>query len=108
LRLARFVKTVSSVSANVILYTTDYCPYCHQAKRLLTRKRVPFTEINVESRPDLRSFLISASGQRTVPQVFINGQSVGGFSDIAALDRRGELDRLLAAPPPADLAPLPT
>jgi glutaredoxin 3 len=108
LRLARFVKTVSSVPANVVLYTTEYCSYCHQAKRLLTRKRVAFTEVPVEGRPDLRSFLISASGQRTVPQIFINGRSVGGFSDIAALDRRGELDRLLAAPPPEDLAPLPT
>ena len=96
------------MTASVVIYTTTYCPYCHQAKQLLSRKGALFNEINVEDRPDLRSFLVSAAGQRTVPQVFINGQSVGGFSDIAALDRRGELDRLLAAPPPADLAALPT
>ncbi len=96
------------MAANVIIYTTDYCPYCHQAKNLLKRKKAAFTEVNVEHRPDLRSFLVQASRQRTVPQVFINGQSVGGFSDIAALDRKGELDRLLAAPPPADMPSLPT
>lgn len=102
------MKTVSSVSAHVVVYTTGYCPYCHQAKRLLRQKGVEFTEINVEERPELRSFLISASGQRTVPQIFINGESVGGFSDIAALDRRGELDRRLAVPPPADFKAPPT
>jgi glutaredoxin 3 len=87
------------VAARVIIYTTNYCPYCVQAKRLLTRKNVAFTEINVEERPDLRKFLVEASGQRTVPQIFINGRSVGGYSDIAVLERKGELDRLLAAPP---------
>jgi glutaredoxin 3 len=97
-----------TVPARVTIYTTDYCPYCHQAKRLLKQKGAQFTEINVESRPDLRSYLVSASGQRTVPQVFINGRSVGGFSDISALDRKGELDRLLAVSPPVDLPALPT
>jgi glutaredoxin 3 len=96
------------VSARIIIYTTEYCPYCHQAKRLLTQKKAAFTEVDVGDRPDLRSFLTSASGQSTVPQVFINGESVGGFTDIAALDRRGELDRLIAASPPAGLEALPT
>jgi glutaredoxin 3 len=96
------------MSARVLIYTTAYCGYCKMAKELLTRKKVDFTEVRVENRTDLRSFLVSASGQRTVPQVFINGQSVGGFSDITALDRRGELDRLLALSPPPDLPALPT
>jgi glutaredoxin 3 len=99
---------MSGVSARVVIYTTASCPYCLDAKQLLDEKKVDFKEIRVEGRRDLRSFLISASGQRTVPQVFINGQSVGGFSDIATLDRRGELDRLLTTPPPADLPGLPT
>ena len=64
--------------ASVTLYTTAWCPYCHRVKRLLAAKKAPFTEINVEGRPDLRSFLRSASGQHTVPQVFINGAPMGG------------------------------
>lgn len=99
---------MSGVSARVVIYTTASCPYCLDAKELLAEKKVDFKEIRVEGRPDLRSFLMSTSGQHTVPQVFINGQSVGGCSDIAALDRQGELDRLLAIPPPADLSALPT
>ena len=94
--------------AQVTLYTTAWCPFCHKAKRLLHEKKAKFTEIDVDDRPDLRSFLWSVSGQRTVPQVFINGESIGGYTELAALDRRGNLDRLLAAPPPADLPALPT
>jgi glutaredoxin 3 len=95
------------VSADVTIYTTDYCPYCVRAKDLLGRKQVPFKEVRVDSRSDLRSWLVSASGQRTVPQIFINGQSVGGFTELADLDRRGELDRRLAEAPEKDAAPLP-
>jgi glutaredoxin 3 len=95
------------VSAEVFVYTTGYCPYCVQAKRLLSKKKAPFTEVGVDDRADLRSWLASASGQRTVPQVFINGKSVGGFSDLDALDRKGDLDRLLAESPAAGAAALP-
>ena len=95
------------MNANVIVYTTAYCPYCSMAKQLLGQKKAPFTEVNVESRPDLRSWLRSASGQSTVPQVFINGRSVGGFSDLSELDDEGELDRLLAEAPAKDAPPLP-
>src|ERR1700722_6358944 len=91
--------------AQVSLYTTDYCPYCTRAKALLGTKNVPFTEVAVDERPDLRSWLISASGQRTVPQIFINGRSVGGFSELAELDKKGALDRLLGGAP-AGGAPL--
>jgi glutaredoxin 3 len=83
--------------ADVLIYTTEYCPYCVRAKSLLRSKGVSFTEIDVSDRPDLREWLLSASKQRTVPQVFINGHSVGGFTDIAALDRKGALAPLLAA-----------
>ena len=95
------------MSADVRIYTTDYCPYCTRAKGLLTKKKVAFTEVNVEEKPEVRSWLVSASGQRTVPQVFINGQSVGGFSDIAELDRKGRLDALLAEPPSPTAVALP-
>jgi glutaredoxin 3 len=84
--------------ADIVIYTTPYCPYCLQAKALLSNKRVAFTEIDVEDRPDLRHWLAQASGQRTVPQLFINGQSVGGYTDVAELEHAGELDALLAAP----------
>ena len=94
--------------AEVLVYTTDYCPYCIRAKALLTKKRAPFVEVNVERRQEIRTWLVTASGQRTVPQIFINGRPVGGFSDIAELDRRGELDPLLAAAPTADQPKLPT
>src|SRR4051812_8953589 len=97
LRLASVLVREKSVPvpAKVIIYTTPWCGFCHRAKQLLAQKNAAFTEIDVEDRPDLRSFLASTSGQRTVPQVFINGEPVGGFTDIAELDEQGELDRLL-------------
>jgi glutaredoxin 3 len=93
------------MAANVRVYTTTYCPYCARAKALLGQKRVPFTEVDCTERPDLRSWLVEASKQQTVPQIFINGRPVGGFSDIAALEKAGKLDALLAAPPSPDDPP---
>jgi glutaredoxin 3 len=95
------------VSAKVTVYTTDYCPYCVRAKDLLKRKHVAFDEVNVETRDDLRSWLVSASGQRTVPQIFINGASVGGFTELAALDKKGLLDPMLAETAAPDAPRLP-
>ena len=82
---------------NVVVYTTKVCPYCIQAKALLKKKGVAFSEIDVSNDPEKRTWLVSATGQRTVPQIFINDQPIGGFDDMAALNRKGELDRLLAA-----------
>ena len=65
----------------------------------MRKKGVSFQEVNVEDRPDLRSWLVERTRQRTVPQVFINGQAVGGFVDLAALDRAGTLDGLLERAP---------
>jgi glutaredoxin 3 len=96
-----------TASADVRIYVTSWCPYCVQAKRLLQKKGAAFKEIDVEDRDDLRSWLISASGQRTVPQIFINGKSMGGFSDIDALDRQGKLDPLLAEAAGPEAAGLP-
>lgn len=95
------------MGADVTIYVTAYCGFCARAKRLLTEKRVRFAEIDVEGRDDLRAWLRRVSGQRTVPQVFINGQGVGGFTDIAALDDAGELDPLLEKAPDADAPPMP-
>lgn len=94
-------------AAEVTIYTTTYCGYCAMAKRLLAQKQVQFTEINVEGRDDLRAWLVEASGQRTVPQIFINGRSVGGFTDLSALDKKGELDARLAEPPAAGAPAMP-
>ena len=94
-------------AAQVTVYSTDYCPYCSRAKSLLRQKSADFVEVNVEDRPDLRSWLRVASVQTTVPQVFVNGRALGGYSDISDLDRQGELDRLLAEAKPAGLPELP-
>jgi glutaredoxin 3 len=79
----------------VTVYTTTYCPYCVRAKALLTRKGVAFEEIPVDGKDELRAWLVEQSGQMTVPQVFAGERSLGGFSDLDALDRAGELDPIL-------------
>lgn len=82
----------------VEIYTTPTCGYCRRAKRLLTEKGVAFHEIDVSRDPDLRQKMTErAGGRRTVPQIFINGTHVGGSDDLQALERKGELDALLAA-----------
>jgi glutaredoxin 3 len=96
-----------TMPAAVTIYTTSWCSYCRQAKALLSRKGVKFDEIDVDGRPDLRRWLVTASGQNTVPQVFINNHPVGGYSDISSLDRAGKLDAKLSEAPPANLPVLP-
>ena len=82
--------------AEVVVYRTPFCGYCFRVKHLLESKGVPFKEVDVSHDQDKRQWLAEVTRQRTVPQVFINGQSVGGFDDLARLNRSGELDRLLA------------
>ncbi len=81
----------------VRVYTTRICGYCFAAKRLLSKKGVSFEEIDVSDDPDQRRWLVETSGQRTVPQIFVGDRSIGGFTELRALDRSGELDALLAA-----------
>ena len=83
--------------AEIKIYTTRYCPYCHAATALLTDKQVPFEEIDVTGDPQARADLAQRTGRRTVPQVFIDGASIGGYDDLSALDRSGRLDELLQA-----------
>ncbi len=80
----------------VVIYTTTYCGYCRQAKALLTRKGVPFTEKDVTGDEAERERLTQLTGQRTVPQIFIGDTHVGGFTDLDALERAGKLDALLS------------
>ncbi|QSL94978.1 glutaredoxin 3 [Ectopseudomonas toyotomiensis] len=76
---------------NATLYTTSGCPYCIQAKALLSRRGVNVTEIDVGASPDQRAALIARTGRRTVPQIYIEGNHVGGFDDLVAFDRIGGL-----------------
>jgi glutaredoxin 3 len=85
------------MSAEVLVYTTRVCPYCVAAKRLLGERGVPYKEIDVSSDNEKRAWLVEATGRRTVPQIFIGGESIGGFDDLAALDKSGELTKKLAA-----------
>ncbi len=79
----------------VKVYTKSACPYCVRAKALLDRKGVAYEEVDAEHDDALRTWLVEATGQRTVPQIFVDGRSLGGFSDIDALDRQGRLDAIL-------------
>ena len=80
----------------VELYTSPYCGYCHAAKRLLTRKGVAFTEIDVMPNPSKRAEMLQrANGRHTVPQIFVGTTHVGGSDELHALERAGKLDPLL-------------
>lgn len=82
--------------AHVEIYTSPFCPYCVRAKRLLDSKGVSYEEIDVYQHPNRRDEMVErAGGRTTVPQVFIDGQSLGGCDDIHALDHQGKLDPLL-------------
>lgn len=81
--------------AEVIMYSTAYCPYCTRARALLEQKNVNFTDIRIDVHPELRDEMISKSGRTTVPQIFINGQAIGGCDDLYALDAQGTLNQLL-------------
>lgn len=81
----------------VIVYSTRICPYCMMAKRLLASKGVSYQEVMIDSDDARRVEMMQRSGRRTVPQIFIGERHVGGFDDLAALDRAGQLDPLLQA-----------
>ena len=85
------------MAAEVKIYTRDYCGYCAAAISLLRTKGVAFEEVDVTGDDKTRRWLATETRQSTVPQIFIAGQSIGGFSDLRALDQRGELDALLSA-----------
>lgn len=81
--------------AKVEIYVSGFCPYCVMAKNLLDRKGVEYHTIMVGTDPDLWDEMVQRSQRRTVPQIFINDQSIGGYDDLSRLDRAGQLDNLL-------------
>jgi glutaredoxin 3 len=84
------------MGAKVMMYTTAVCPYCNMAERLLQSKGVAEIEkIRVDLEPEQRAEMMEKTGRRTVPQIYIGETHVGGFDDLSALDRAGELEPLL-------------
>lgn len=84
--------------APVVLYVTDTCGYCRMAEGLLRRREIAFVAVDVTDAPEARAWLVEATGRRTVPQIFVKGRSVGGFTELAAMDRSGALAAALAGP----------
>jgi glutaredoxin 3 len=85
--------------AKVMMYSTGVCPYCQMAERLLTSKGVAVIEkVRIDLAPDRRAEMMEKTGRRTVPQIYVGDTHVGGYDDLAALDRAGKLDELLQRP----------
>jgi glutaredoxin 3 len=81
----------------VVIYSSDWCPYCMRAKQLLAHKGVTFDEIKVDGKPELRAEMTRKARQTSVPQIWIGSNHVGGCDDLYDLERAGELDALLEA-----------
>ena len=84
---------------DVTMYTTAVCPYCVAAKNFLKSRGVAWTEVRVDTDPEARRTMMDMSRRSSVPQIFINGTHVGGFDEMVAMDRRGELKPLLESVP---------
>jgi glutaredoxin 3 len=78
------------VASEVVVYTTAYCPYCHAAKKFLTGKGVKFKEVDVSDDDAMRQKLVKLSGQQTVPQIFADGKSIGGYDDLVRFYASGK------------------
>ncbi len=81
--------------SHVVVYSSDYCPYCSRAKHLLASKGVAFEEIRVDGKPQLRAEMTKKAGRTSVPQIWIGSTHIGGCDDLYALERAGKLDALL-------------
>jgi glutaredoxin 3 len=81
----------------ILIYTTNICPYCVMAKRLLDNKGASYTEINVDTQAGIREEMIRKTKRRTVPQIYIGDLHVGGFDELYTLEQQKKLDALLAA-----------
>ncbi len=81
---------------DITIYSTPICPYCVRAKNLLKQKGQKYNEVDVSDDTERRKMIERAGGRQTVPQIFIGDRHIGGFDDLAALDRKGELDELLS------------
>jgi glutaredoxin 3 len=80
---------------STVIYTSAHCPYCEQAKALLKQKNASYQEIRIDLEPEKKEEMMQRSGRRTVPQIFIDEQHIGGCDDLYALNRSGQLDSLL-------------
>jgi glutaredoxin 3 len=86
---------MTAPTPDIVVYSTGWCPYCVRARALLERRGLPFREIKVDEDPAERETMLARSGgRRTVPQIFIGERHVGGFDELYALDKSGELDSL--------------
>ena len=82
---------------NIIMYTGPLCNFCDAAKRLLNRNNIPFKEINIALEDNKRDEMLKKSnGKRTIPQIFFNEYHVGGYEELRALEKKGELNKLLS------------
>jgi glutaredoxin 3 len=86
---------MSQTSPHITIYSSNYCPFCSRAKSVFKQKSIAFEEINVDMDSALKKEMMQKSGQRTVPQIWIGDYHVGGCDDLLALQRSGELDKLL-------------
>ncbi len=85
---------------DIVMYSTHMCSYCDRARMLFARKGVDIRDIKVDEDPEQRAIMLKRShGRRSVPQIFIGERHIGGFDDLAALDRKGEFDALLGRTP---------
>jgi glutaredoxin 3 len=89
------MKTTSD-AAPIVLYKTAWCGYCRQAEQLLTRLGIAYEAVDCTDDPACREWLVETTGRTTVPQIFVHGRAIGGYTDLAALARTGELDKILA------------
>jgi glutaredoxin 3 len=89
-------KRPAELSTDVVIYVTDTCGFCRMAEGLLRRRQIPFEAVDVTYSSEARTWLVETTRQRTVPQIFIKQRSIGGYSELSALERSGKLDALLA------------
>jgi glutaredoxin 3 len=81
--------------SDITVYTTNWCGYCDRAKALLKARGLDYEEVNLDDDPTFRLKLLELSGRMTVPQIFIDGEAIGGFSELRELDRSGKLKTLV-------------
>lgn len=86
-----------SLKSDVTIYTTRVCPYCVAAKQLMKARGIAYDEVDVSTDDAKRTWLAQTTGRKTVPQIFISGAAVGGYDELAALDKSGRLAEMLAA-----------
>ena len=88
--------------SSITIYTSAYCTYCRRAKKLLEAKQMDYEEVRLDEDAEKRKEMVEKLNWRTVPMIFVNEQFIGGYDQLAALERSGELDRMLGSVAPGD------